>query len=106
MMRKFIEDWKPAGGAKEFVVVFNNPANYTDNEVETAIRANPRFKNRCLTSTLPYSRLFRNIATKHQTVNEQHVSRRHVVSAQVNALTKELIDLLIKDGVMDKSWQK
>ena len=105
MMRSFIHEWKQSGGAKEYVVLFNNPNNCWDSNVETEIRSNPRFQNNCLISTLQYSKLFRNIATKHLPVNEQHVSRRRHVSAQVFAVTKELVDRLIKYGVVDASWQ-
>lgn len=106
MMRSFIQDWKPVGGAKEFIILFNNPNNYWDDGVETAIRANPRFQAHCLTSSLRYSRLFRNIATRHLVVNEQRVSRHKGVSAQVYAVTKELVESLIKLGVIDESWEK
>jgi chromosome partitioning protein len=106
MMRNFIIDWQAAGGAKEFIVIFNNPTNYWDDKIETEIRTNPRFDQRCLTASLSYSRLFRNIAIKHQLVNEQPVSRRRGVSAQVHGVTKELIDLLINKGVIDKTWLK
>jgi chromosome partitioning protein len=104
MMRTFINEWEPAGGAKKFVVVFSNPNNYWDSAVEAEIRANARFGKRCLTAAFQYSRLFKNIASRHETVDEQHVANRYAVSARVDALTRELIDLLIKDGVMDKSW--
>lgn len=106
MMRNFINDWKPAGGAKEFVVVFNDPNNYWDSSIETEIRANLRFGTRCLTAALHHSRLFRNIAIKHQVVSEQPVPHRRGVSAQVHAVTKELIEVLSNQGVVDKSWLK
>ncbi len=104
MMRSFINEWKPSGGARDYVVVFNNPNNCWDGTVETEIRANPRFAGRCMAASLHYSRLFRNIATKHETVQEQRVPHRRGVSAQVNAVTKELINLLISNGVVNKSW--
>jgi len=104
MMRTFINEWEPAGGAKNFVVVFNNPNNSWDTGVESEIRANPRFGKRCLTAAFHHSRLFKNIAIKHETVDEQRVANRYGVSAQVDAVTKELVNLLINEGIVDKSW--
>jgi hypothetical protein len=106
MMRQFINDWKIAGGAKEFFVIFNDPNHCWDSNIEAEIRADPRFKTRCLTSSLPHSRLFRNIAIKHKLVGEQPVSGRLSISAKVNSVAKELIKQMVDEGVLDKSWQK
>jgi len=104
MMRSFIDYFKSSGASKNFIVIFNNPNNSWDTAIETEIRANPRFGSRCLSVGLQHSRLFKNIATKHLPVNEQHVSNSKGVSSRVYSVTKELTELLVKEGVMDKSW--
>ncbi|MGA9049016.1 MAG: ParA family protein [Dehalococcoidia bacterium] len=106
MMRNFVDGWKQSGGAREFVVIFNNPNNCWDSAVETEIRDNPRFKTHCLTASLHNSRLFSKIASRHQMVSEQRVPHNRTVSAQVQTVTKELIEVLINQGVVDKSWKK
>lgn len=104
LMRSFMESWAKAGGAAKFAVVFNDPHNAWDDGVESQIRADPRFGPRCLSASLGYSKLFRNIATKHQMVNEQPVAHRWRVSGRVVGVTRELIQMLSSDGVLDKSW--
>ncbi len=106
LMRRFIEDWERAGGASHFVVVFNDPHKAWDERIEATIRQDPRFKGRCLSAAFGYSKLFRNIAIRRQVVAEQGVAYRWNVSQRVNRVARELVDLLVKDGVIEQSWTK
>ena len=48
MMRRHMEMWETAGGAKDFLVVFNDAYKSWDDSVEFEIRGNDRFADHCL----------------------------------------------------------
>ena len=105
MMRHHMEMWESMGGAKEFVVIFNDAHKSWDSSVESEIRANDRFSNRCLSSRVRYSGLLRNLAKRHQTAAEQPVANRKRVAANVLSVTTEMVALLKSNGIFDSSWR-
>ena len=105
MMRRHMEMWEPAGGAREFLVVFNNAHDSWDGEVESNIRNDSRFANHCLPSRIPYSSLLRNLANRRQTVAEQQVPYRHRMRRVVGNTTSEMVEHLKELEIFDASWR-
>ncbi len=106
MMRSFVDDWSSSGGAREFVVVFNNANNSWNAKVEVDIRADARFADRCLSETIRYSTLFSKLASRHQTAIEQPVANRNVVGRIVYSVTSELVQMLQARNIFDASWSR
>ena len=104
MMRRHMEMWEASGGAKEFLVVFNDANNAWDVSVETDIRGDKRFADHCLSGRIKYSRLLRNLAKRHRTSAEQKVANRRRVGKIVQSVTAELVDLLKERNIFDSSW--
>ena len=104
MMRRHMEMWEPAGGAREFVVVFNDAHDSWDDAVESQIRREGRFAKHCLPSRVGYSRLLRNLASRHQTVAEQRVPHRRRMGEVVSAITSEMVGYLQDRKIFDSSW--
>ena len=104
MMRQNMEMWQSSGGAKEFLVIFNDANQAWDESVELEIRENDRFADHCLSSRLPYSRLFRNIARRHKTAVEQPVANRYKVGGNVLSVSQELVDSLRELSLLDSTW--
>ena len=52
MMRRHMEMWQPSGGAKDFLVIFNDAQNAWDSSVEIDIRGNERFADHCLSNRI------------------------------------------------------
>lgn len=106
MMRRHMEMWEPAGGAREFLVVFNNVNNSWNETVESEIRSNDRFANHCLPSRIPYSELLRNLPSRRQTVAEQQVPYHYQMEAVVKTVTNEMVAYLKGQSVFDASWSE
>ena len=104
MMRRHMEMWQPAGGAKEFFVIFNDAHHSWDGAVEAEIRGDDRFANHCLSSRMGYSALLRNLAKRHQTAAEQPVANRRRVGARIANLTGEVVETLRSKNIIDSSW--
>ena len=104
MMRRHMEMWETAGGAKDFLVVFNDAYKSWDDSVEFEIRGNDRFADHCLSNRIRYSGLLRNLAKRHQTAVEQPVANRRRVGANVLGVTREMVNLLKGKGIFDSSW--
>ena len=104
MMRQHMEMWVPAGGAKDFLVVFNDAHRTWDTEVESQIRQDARFSDHCLSTRVRYSTLFRNLAKRHQTAIEQPVAYRRTVGSNVVSVTREIVELLKGKSIFDSSW--
>ena len=104
MMRRHMEMWEASGGAKDFLVVFNDANHAWDTSVELDIRGDTRFADHCLTNRLKYSALLRNLAKRHKTSVEQKVANRRKVGGQVLSVTREMVDLLKGRQIFDSSW--
>ena len=104
MMRRHMEMWETAGGAKDFLVVFNDAHHSWDDSVEFDIRGDNRFADHCLSSRIRYSGLLRNLAKRHQTAIEQPVAHRKRVGANILTVTREMVGLLKNRGILDSSW--
>jgi len=104
MMRRHMEMWETAGGAKDFLVIFNDAHHSWDDSVELEIRGDDRFADHCLTSRIRYSRLLRNLAKKHKTAIEQPVAHRRTVGANILNVTREMVGLLKNKGIFDSTW--
>ena len=104
MMRRHMEMWETAGGAKDFVVVFNDAHNSWDSSVESEIRGDDRFADHCLTNRVGHSRLLRNLAKRHKTAVEQPVAHRRRVGANILSVTREMVGSLKQKGILDSSW--
>ncbi len=104
MMRGHMEMWEKAGGAKDFLVIFNDAHKSWDNSVELDIRGDDRFADRCLSNRIRYSGLLRNLPKRHQTAVEQPVAHRRRVGANILSVTEEMVDLLKDKGIFDSSW--
>ena len=102
MMRQHMRNWESAGGAKEYLVLFNDTQNAWDSSMESQIRS--RFANQCLPTRVSYSALLRNLAKRHQTAAEQPVAYKRKVGAHISDVTEELVDLLKDRSVLDSSW--
>ena len=102
MMRQHMRDWESSGGAKEYLVLFNDTQNAWDNAMEARIRR--RFAKNCLSTRVSYSSLLRNLAKRHQTAAEQPVAYKRRVGAHISDVTEELVDLLRERSVLDSSW--
>lgn len=106
MMRRHMEMWEPAGGAKEFLVVFNEAQQGWDAEVEASIRGDDRFANHCLSNRIPYSRLLKNQANRRKTAIEQPVANRWKVGENVNNVAKEMVNLLKEREIFETTWRE
>ena len=104
MMRRQMEMWESAGGAKDFLVVFNDAHNSWDASVESEIRGDDRFADHCLANRIRYSGLFRNLAKRHKTSAEQPVAHRRRVGARILRVVREMVGLLKEKGILDSSW--
>ena len=105
MMRSHMAMWQPSGGAKDFLVIFNDAHNAWDTLVESAIRGNVRFADHCLSNRINYSRLFRNLAKRRKTSIEQPVAYRRQVGENVRSVTKEMVEQLRDRKILDSSWR-
>ena len=104
MMKRHMEMWEASGGAKSFLVVFNDAHRAWDNSVEFSIRGDGRFADHCLSNRMKYSALLRNLAKRHKTSAEQPVANRRKVGASVLSVTKEMVGLLQERAIFDSSW--
>ena len=105
MMRRHMEMWQASGGAKDFLVVFNDAHNAWDRLVEIDIRGDERFADHCLSNRIHYSKLFRNLAKRRKTSIEQPVAYRWQVGANVRSVTREMVEQLKKRKILDSSWR-
>ena len=105
MMRRHMEMWENAGGAKDFLVIFNDAHRSWDDSVELDIRGDDRFADHCLSSRIRYSGLLRNLAKRHKTAVEQPVAHRRRVGANILSVTREMVDLLKDKDIFDSSWR-
>ena len=105
MMRRHMEMWQPSGGAKEFLVIFNDANRSWDSSVEYEIRGNDRFADHCLSNRIGYSALLRNLPKRHRTAVEQRVANRWRVGANVSSVTEEMVNFLTAQGIFDDSWR-
>ena len=105
MMRRNMEMWQPSGGAKDFLVVFNDANNAWDRSVESEIRGDVRFADHCLSNRIQYSKLFRNIAKRRKTSIEQPVAYRWQVGENVRSVTREMVEQLKDRKILDSSWR-
>ena len=106
MMRQHMERWESSGGAKDFVVVFNDAHKSWDISVEADIREDSRFAENCLANRMKYSNLLRNLPRRHQTAAEQPVAHKRRVAANVHSVTEEMVHLLQSKGIFDSSWRQ
>ena len=104
MMRQHMEMWEASGGAKEFLVVFNDAHRAWDSSVESEIRGDRRFEDNCLSNRIRYSTLLRNIPKRRQTSVEQPVSNRRKVGRNIANVTREMVGLLRNKAIFDSSW--
>ncbi len=104
MMRNHMEMWESSGGAKDFLVVFNDAHHAWDSSVESQIRGDKRFADHCLSNRIRYSTLLRNIARRHQTSIEQPVANRRKVGGNIVNVTGEMVSLLKDKSIFDFSW--
>lgn len=104
MMRGHMEMWEPSGGAKDFLIIFNDAHHEWDRSVESEIRGASRFADHCLSTRVQYSKLLRNIAKKHRTAIEQPVSHRWNVGNNIIRVTAEMVSQLREKGIFDSSW--
>ena len=104
MMRQHMAMWESSGGARDFLVVFNDVHDAWDTNVESEIRRDARFANHCLSTRVRYSKLFRNIPKRHLTAVEQPVSYRYAVGRNIERVSQELVDLLKDRAIFDSSW--
>ena len=104
MMRRHMEMWEPAGGAKDFLVIFNDAHHAWDSGVESEIRGDVRFADHCLSNRIRYSTLLRHHADRHRTAAEQRVANRFRVGGNIGAVTRELVGLLQQKSIFDPSW--
>ena len=104
MMRQHMEMWQTSGGAKDFLVIFNDAHRAWASAVESQIRGDDRFADHCLSNRIGYSALLRNLAKRHQMAIEQPVANRWKVGANISNVTKELVSLLKDKSVFDSSW--
>ena len=104
MMRRHMEMWEPSGGAKDFFVVFNDVHDSWDSSVEGQIRGDDRFADHCLSNSVNYSRLLRNLAKRHQVAVEQPVANRWKVGGIISDVAQEMVGLLKSKSIFDSSW--
>lgn len=105
MMRRHMEMWEQAGGAKDFVIVFNDAHNSWDSAVESEIRDETRFAGHCLPSRIRYSKLLSNLASRHQTAAEQSVPHHRRMGEVVSTITGEMVEYLQNRNIFDQSWR-
>lgn len=104
MMRRHMAMWESSGGAKEFLIIFNDAHHAWDRSVELTIRGDERFSGHCLYSKVPYSALFKNLPKRHLTAVDQRVSHHRRVGANIYTVTKEMIGFLKQKSIFDSSW--
>ncbi len=104
MMRRHMEMWESSGGARDFLIVFNDANHAWDVSVELDIRGDERFSEHCLSQRIKYSTLLRNLPKRHKTSVEQKVANRWKVGGSVLSVTREMVDLLKARNMMDSSW--
>ena len=104
MMRQHMGTWESSGGAREFLVVFNDAHHAWDTDVESQIRQDARFADHCLSTRVRYSSLLRNLAKRHQTAAEQPVAYRRKVGSNINRVSREIVELLRDRSIFDSSW--
>ena len=104
MMRRHMEEWESAGGAKDFLVVFNDAHRAWDTDVESQIRQDARFAAHCLSTRVRYSTLLRNLPKRHQTAAEQPVAYRQRVGSNIARVSQEIVELLSDKSIFDSSW--
>ena len=104
MMRRHMAMWESSGGAREYLIIFNDAQHAWDHSVEAAIRDDERFAGHCLSNRVSYSALLRNLAKRHRTAVEQRISNRKRVGANIFAVTKEMKDFLKQRSIFDSSW--
>ena len=104
MMRRTVESWVSAGGARHYFVLFNDVHHSWDDDVENTIRTDPRYQDKCLATRIKYSSLVRNIAKRRQFVREQKVSYRRTVTANISIAAQELAARLRDVDVFDSTW--
>ena len=94
MMRQHMEMWESSGGAREFLVVFNDANRAWETSVESQIRRDARFADHCLSTRVRYSTLLRNLPKRHQTAAEQPVAYRKKVGNNIALVSQEVVELL------------
>lgn len=104
MMRKHMEMWESSGGAKDYLIIFNDAHKAWDGSVEAAIRGDARFSSHCLTTRIAYSGLFRNLAKRHSVAAEQPVPYKRTVGSNVFRVSCEMVELLKRKSIFDSSW--
>ena len=104
MMRRHMEMWESSGGAKDFLIIFNDVHKSWDNSVEATIRGDDRFSDHCLSSRVFYSGLLRNLARRHRVAAEQPVPYNRTVGNHIFAVSREMIALLKQKSIFDSSW--
>ena len=104
MMRRHMEMWESSGGAKDYLIVFNDAHHAWDSSVEAAIRVDGRFSDHCLSNRVAYSGLLRNLAKRHSVAIEQPVPYRRKVGTNIFQVCREMTELLKKRSIFDSSW--
>ena len=104
MMRQHMEMWESSGGAKDFLVLFNDAHHSWDDSVESQIRRDNRFATHCLTNRVPYTTLLRNLARRHQTAAEQPVPYKKKVGRNISAVSEEMVRKLQERSIFDSTW--
>lgn len=104
MMRQHMQMWQNAGGAKEFLVVFNDSNNSWDTDVELRIRQDSRFASHCLAARVRYSKILGKIAQRRQTSAEQRVPYSRRVAENISEVSEEIVTLLKEKQLFDSSW--
>ena len=104
MMRTHMAMWESSGGAREYLIIFNDAQHSWDHSVELAIRGQERFAGHCLSNRVFHSALLRNLAKRHRTAIEQRISNRKRVGANIFAVSREMVDFLKQNSIFDSSW--
>lgn len=104
MMLDHMSMWQPSGGAKDFLIAFNDANNRWDTNVEDIIRTDKRFAQNCLSTRVPHSRLYSNLPTRHQTSAEQPVAHKRRAGGAISRLTGEIVTSLSQRSIFDPSW--
>ncbi len=104
MMLDHMSMWQPSGGAKDFLIAFNDANNRWDTNVEDLIRTDKRFAQNCLSTRVPHSLLYSKIPTRHKTSAEQPVAHKKRAGGVISRLTREIVTSLSQKSVFDPSW--
>lgn len=105
MMLDHMTTWQQSGGAKDFLIAFNDANNQWDTDVEDIIRTDNKFAAHCLPTRVAYSRLYRNLASRHQTAAEQPVAYKRKAGSTISRLTREIVTELLRRSIFDPSWR-